>query len=119
MARVHATLPAGEAARATVLAMTYLEAAALEHFGPALRLPAVISGSNNYWLWGPGECTGEVVVALGFSAEYLAERFEYVELAAVIPGGSTPIWDEDRPIWICRRAKQPLRRLWPSLRRIL
>jgi hypothetical protein len=28
-------------------------------------LPRAISGHNNYWLWGPREYTGEIMIMIG------------------------------------------------------
>jgi len=45
------TLPPDEQARAAVVTGNYGEAGAIEHLARDLRIP-VISGHNNYWLWG-------------------------------------------------------------------
>ena len=32
---------------------------------PGLRAPEAISGHNSYYIWGPGDCAGEVVISVG------------------------------------------------------
>ena len=63
---VYAALPPEQHAQACVLTENYGEAGALSLLGAAGRLPPVISGHNNYSLWGPGMCTGEVLILVGY-----------------------------------------------------
>jgi Dolichyl-phosphate-mannose-protein mannosyltransferase len=58
MERVYADLPPTQRVQACVLTSNYGEAGALQQLAPPGRLPPVISGHNNYSLWGPGRCTG-------------------------------------------------------------
>jgi hypothetical protein len=63
--RVYAGLPAAERSQACVLTGNYGEASALSLLGAPGRLPPVISGHNNYYVWGPGRCTGRVLIVVG------------------------------------------------------
>src|SRR5262249_44455431 len=56
--QVYDSLPTAQRAQACVLASNYGEAGALMQLAAPGRLPPVISGHNNYYLWGPGPCTG-------------------------------------------------------------
>ena len=60
------SLPPEEQRHACIFASNYGEAASLEFLGSRLTpgLPPVISGHNNYWLWGQRGCSGEVVIAV-------------------------------------------------------
>ncbi len=58
-------LPPEERAKAVFFGRNYGEAAALDVYGPALGGPPAISGHNNYYLWGPRDFDGSVVIALG------------------------------------------------------
>jgi hypothetical protein len=73
----------GEQARATILTENYGEAGAINFFGDKYGLPEAISGHNNHYLWGPGEATGDVVVAVGLDVDFLRQHFGSVEIAAV------------------------------------
>ena len=47
-------------AKAAVFGQNYGEAGAIDFYGPALGLPSALSAHNSYYLWGPGDWTGEV-----------------------------------------------------------
>lgn len=112
---VHQALPPDEQARATLLVQTYATAATVEVLGPSRGLPPMISSSNQYWLWGPGEARGDVVVVMGYWPELLHQLFEEVQPAGVLRADETPNWTFDRPLWVCRRARAPLAQLWHLL----
>ena len=55
-------LPPAERARAVVFATDYGQASALRFFAPGVP---VVSGHNQYWLWGYGDASGDVILELG------------------------------------------------------
>ena len=69
--QVYAALPPAQRAQACVLTSNYGEAGALSQLAAPGRLPPIISGHNNYYLWGPGTCTGQVLIGVGLSARRL------------------------------------------------
>lgn len=81
--QVYAGLPPAQRAQACVLASNYGEASALLQLSPPGRLPPVISPHNNYYLWGPGTCTGEVLIGVGYSPADFQAAYADVMLAAV------------------------------------
>jgi hypothetical protein len=116
VAGVVRTLPEEDRAKACVFGQNYGEAAAMEYFGPALGLPPAVSAHNSYWLWGPGTCSGEVMIVIGDNRERLEELFESVE-----PRGATTCrdcmpYENGRPIWIARRLRMPMDELWSEIR---
>jgi hypothetical protein len=53
----------------------YGEAGALDVLGTADHLPPVLSGQNNFWIWGPGQASDRTVLvvgALGWLRPYFA-----------------------------------------------
>jgi hypothetical protein len=56
------------------LARNYGEADAINFFGDEYGLPRAISGHNNHYLWGPGDASGEVVIAFGSDGQLLRRR---------------------------------------------
>ncbi len=116
LARVYHSLPPEEQAKCTLFASNYGQAGAIDYFGPALGLPKAISNHNNYFLWGPRNYTGEVVIAIGFQLEELRPLFRQINLAAT-PFHSYAMPDENNlPIYICRQPKISLQKAWPSLK---
>jgi hypothetical protein len=82
------SLPEDERATAAVFVANYGEAGAVEHFAADPRQrEAVLSGHNNYWLWGPGDREVTTVIAVNADEEGLREVFEEVELAARVDCG--------------------------------
>lgn len=115
VARVYQSLPPGQRERVVLLAGNYGEAGALEFYGPALGLPPVVSPAGSYWFFGPGERTGEVVIALGVPAERLRQYFDSVRTVDRI-GHPWAVEEERRvPISLARGARTTLQEVWPSL----
>lgn len=109
-------LPPADRARACVFAQNYGEAGAIDHFGPALGLPPAISGHNSYWLWGPGRCTGEVLLILGGDrADHLA-AFARVDPAGHHRCRDCMPYESDLTIWVARDLRLPLEQAWEGVK---
>lgn len=116
VARVHRTLPPADRDRACVFTGNYGEAGAIDHFGPALGLPPAISGHNSYWLWGPGDCTGDLLLILGGEREDLEQRFAVVEPGGVFRCTDCMPYEDGQTIWIARGLVVPLADAWASVK---
>jgi hypothetical protein len=116
VASVVRTLPPRDRDRACVFGQNYGEAGAIEYFARDLDLPPAISGHNSFWLWGPGSCTGEVVVVIGDHRERLEELFADVRLGAVSRCTDCMPYENGRSIWVARGLRQPLAALWPEVK---
>ena len=115
VARIYNSLPPDERSRTAIFAQNYGEAGAINLFGPRYGLPAAISAHQTHFYWGPRGYTGEIVIVLQGDRDELAEIFESVEQA----GEHHHPWgmdEENRPIYLCRGLKTPLRELWPHLK---
>jgi hypothetical protein len=112
VADVYDKLPAEDRAKACIYTLNYGEAGALNFFGPRYHLPQAISGHNTYWLWGPGSCTGQVVITVGFSQEDLTPAFASVTPAAKISCAHCMPEESDLTVYVCRQPKAPLADLW-------
>lgn len=109
---VYQRLPQVDRARACVYLQDYGQAGAVELFGPRYGLPPAISGHNSYFLWGPGACTGEVVIAFGGQERDYREMFSSVERAAVFTCVDCMPYESDQAIWILRGIRAPLAQFW-------
>jgi len=116
VAEVYASLPEEERAQATILTGNYGEASAINFFGDAYGLPRAISGHNNYYLWGPGDATGEVVIALGIGEEFLRARFEGVEQSAIVTCDHCTSEENDLPVYVLRQPRRPLAEMWADFK---
>ncbi len=111
-----ARLTDDERQRACVFGQNYGEAGAVEYFAPELSLPPAISAHNNWFLWGPGECTLEVLLVIGDDAERLGGLFEEVELGATFDCRDCMPYEDNLPVWIARRPRVDLSALWPRIK---
>ena len=69
--------------RVCIFASNYGEAGAIDFLGPRYEaeLPPAISGQNNYWLWGPRGCTGDLVIAIVHDKpEDLLKKYKSVDI---------------------------------------
>ncbi len=97
-------------------AKTTARAGAIDFFGPDLGLPPAISGHNTYWWWGPGDCSGELVIIIGGDREDHERVFATVEKATTYTCQDCMPYENNKPIWIGRDAQVTIEELWPQLR---
>ncbi len=118
VAKVHASLPPDERARAVVLTHNFGEAGAIDRYGREHGLPAVYSGHNELHVWGPPPETADVVVAVGFTDSGELERTftECAVVAKVDNGLGVENAEQGKPISVCRGLRDSWARLWPSYR---
>lgn len=115
VARVYNTLTPEERAKAGIFAANFGEAGAIDLFGKKYGLPKAISGHQSYWLWGPRNCTGEIIIVVGRSAASLTDSFQSVQKAATLYNPyARP--SENRPILICRGLKWNLKDVWDRVK---
>jgi len=119
VAQVYHALPPEDRARTRVFGQNYGEAGALDFFGPELGLPPALSAHNSYFLWGPGDWTGEVLIVIDDERENLLGLFEEVELAGRTDCADCMPYEDDLPIWVCRGLRRPVAELWPSIKRFI
>jgi len=111
---VYQSLPPEERSQAVIAAQNYGEAGAIEFFGRPSRLP-VISGHNQYFLWGPRGYTGNVVICVGGDCPSSVSRvFQSCSLAATFNAPWIEPYERNLPIMVCRGIKKPLAELWPG-----
>jgi hypothetical protein len=115
-ARVYHSLTPEDQARTAIFANNYGQAGAIDFFGPKYGLPKAISGHQNYFLWGPRNYTGEIVIVLGSGdPENDRKFFESVQIGAEL-NNPNAIQYENRPILLCRGLRGNLQDLWPKLK---
>lgn len=116
VARVVEALTPSERARAVIFTTNYGRAAALELLGPPLghSLPPVVSGHNQYFLWGvPGD--PDVVIALGGARDDYDADFSSVERVATTPKIEHGMpYESEVVIWLLRGPKRPVRELFTT-----
>ena len=116
VAEVYDDLPADQQDKACILTGNYGEAGAIDFFGPAHGLPNAISGHNSYYLWGPGDCTGEVVISVGVPLDLLQEEFGSVERKATVRCGYCMPDENGLPVYVNKEPRMPLKEAWPKFK---
>lgn len=115
VAHVYHSLSPEEQARTAIFCHNYGDAAAIDFFGPQYGLPKAISGHQNYFLWGPRNYTGEIVILIGESEEDVRKEFASVTVAAT-QNNRYAFWYETQPILLCRGLKWNLQAGWPTVK---
>ncbi len=119
VARIRDSLPAGERARASILAANYGEAGAIDLYGAAYGLPKAISGVNSYWARGYGDPPPENLIVVGLSRPYVERNFASCELAGHNTnrfGVKNEESSEHPDIFVCGPTRKPWREFWAKFR---
>jgi Dolichyl-phosphate-mannose-protein mannosyltransferase len=120
VAHVYHHLRPEDRKRAGIFCQNYGEAGAIDFFGSKLGLPAAIAGHQNYFLWGPRDWTGEVVLVLDTSADDEREQFASVEdLGQIVSSPWAMPYERRLHIYLCRDLKMNLREFWPRVKKWL
>jgi hypothetical protein len=115
VSEVYHSLTPEEQAKTAIFGSNYGQAAAVDFFGPQYGLPKAISGHQNYFLWGPRNYTGEIVILLGSTEKDAREQFESVTVAAKLDN-KYALHYENRPILLCRGLKWNLQQGWSRVK---
>lgn len=112
---VYNSLPPNERTKAAIYAQRYGEAAAIDVLGH--NLPPAISGNNQYFLWGPRDHDGSVVIGIDVDPAKWSKWC--TSLRVVAHYGTSPYVmpsERNRPIVLCKVTRPPLPQLWPRLK---
>ena len=115
VAHVYHALTPDERAKAAIFCDNYGEAAAIDFFGRQYGLPKAISGHQNYFLWGPRNYTGEIVILVGQGEDDARKEFASVEIGATLHNPYA-LWYETQPILLCRGLQWNLQTLWTRVK---
>ena len=115
VARAYRSLSPNEQRHTAIFAQNYGEAGAIDFFGAKLGLPPAISGHQNYYLWGPRDYTGDIILVLDDSAEDEREQFQSVEDLGQVQSSPWAMPNEQAlHVFLCRGLKVPLHDFWPK-----
>ena len=114
-ARVYKSLSPEEQTRTAIFANSYGQAGAIDFFGPRLGLPKSICNHQSYWLWGPRDYDGSIVVVLGSDGNGDREHFQSVEAVGRVEHPYSRR-DEHFDIFLCRGLTGDLHQFWPRMK---
>jgi len=115
VAEVYHSLPPEEREKAAIFANNYGEAGAIDLFGERYNLPKAISNHQSYYLWGPRNYDGSIVIILGDKKEDAEELCQSVEERTRV-GEPLAMKEENFNILICRGLKEPFPELWKKIK---
>lgn len=117
VAAVYRSLPPAEQAEVVLYGNNYGQAGALEFYGRQLGLPPVVSLAGSFYLFGPGQRPGKIVIFLGVRRSDLEELgcASLDEVARVKNSWGVPE-ERDVPILVCRGPKLTVQEVWKSER---
>jgi 4-amino-4-deoxy-L-arabinose transferase-like glycosyltransferase len=114
VAGVYDALPLAERSQAVIVVQNYGEAAAIQFFA-AQQLP-VVSGHNQYFLWGTHGYSGNVLIDVNGDCGRDRHLFLSAQKAATFDAPYVMPYEDDVPIMLCRGIKRPLAQIWPSIK---
>ncbi len=116
VARVYEALPEEDRKQCVIFTGTYHEAGAIDFFGKRHGLPPAVTYHNNYHLWGPGDTSWGVVIAVGGRRRGVRkdamDMFDEIVEAGRVSCEYWPPGRNDAPIYVCRKPKRPIAEAW-------
>jgi 4-amino-4-deoxy-L-arabinose transferase-like glycosyltransferase len=110
-------LPQNLKSQACIFTVNYGEASAVNFLGKNLGLPEAISGHNNYYIWGPGSCTGHVIIAVGAPLSALQSAYGNVSLLTTITCQYCMNNENNLPVYLCQSPNfSSVAAFWPQTR---
>ncbi len=116
VAALYAELPPDIRTKTQIFTANYGEAAAIDVLAPSSGLPPVLSGHNQYWLWGPGAWDGTALIDIGGDLEADRPLCGSVTLLGTFSAPYVMPYEDGRQIILCRDLKPPVAELWPQLK---
>ena len=78
-----------------------------------------MSGHNSYWLWGPGDFDGSVLIIIGGDRADNAAFFDSLEVVGTTESRYSMPYERGLEVSIARRPKMSLQGVWPRLKMYL
>jgi hypothetical protein len=112
VAAAYNALPPEDRAKAAIVTIDYGEAAALDYYGAADGLPPVLSGQNQYYLWGAHGHDGSIMLHINGKAERWTRACVSAEVVGTFGAPYAMPYENNRPIVLCRGLKANLSNTW-------
>jgi hypothetical protein len=111
------SLPASLRSQACIFSSNYGEASAVNFFGGSFGLPKAISGHNNYYVWGPDSCTGQVLITIGIPLSTMQQAYGNVTTLTTNECSFCISYEQALPIYLCTSPNfTSLATLWSGVR---
>lgn len=112
VAAVYNTFSENDKKKCAIISSNYGRCGAIDFFGSEYGLPKSIGTHNNYWIWGPRDYNGDVLIILGGQIEDHKDDFESVVLAGVSACEHCMPYENNVNIFVCRNLKHEVKDVW-------
>jgi hypothetical protein len=116
VARAFNQLTPEEQSRCAIFADNYGRCAAIDFFGAKYGLPKSIGSHNSYWVWGPRQYPGAIVLVLGGNPEDCRRNFEEVTVIDTASCTYCMPYENHLTISVCRKLKRPMHEVWAEIK---
>jgi hypothetical protein len=116
VSKVYTSLSPEDQKRAKVFAQNYGEAGSIDFFSKKYPLPPVICPHNNFWYWGYGDTTRDIIIAIGGSKGDYLSTFSFVDEAGSIHSDYAIPYENNLKIFICKGMKSSPKDVWNRVR---
>ena len=117
VSEVYQSLLEEEKLHTVIFAGNYGEAGALEYFSKKYPLARIMSPHNNYWYWGLRDSANiTTAIVLGGKADDHKKSSDDVRQAAIVRSTYAIPYENNLPVYICRKIKRPFSEIWRSAR---
>ena len=115
VAHVYNGLSAEDKTKVGIWGDWYGPAAAIDVLGAKYGLPHAVSGHMNYYLWGPGEYSWDVMIFVTGAMDQLKSLFWEVDMKTVIQNDYAMPYNRNI-IYVCRGPRMPPASIWKYLK---
>jgi hypothetical protein len=117
LSQAYSTLPASVKSQACIFTSNYGEASAVNFLGKNLGLPKAISGHNNYYIWGPDSCSGQVLITVGVSLSTIKQAYKNITALTTLTCEYCISYEQILPVYLCMAPNfTSLQGLWTGVR---
>ena len=117
LSKAYVTLSVDIRNQACIFTSNYGEASAVNFFGRSMGLPQAISGHNNYYIWGPDSCTGQVLITIGVSLSTAQQAYKNVTTLTTLLCQYCISYEQNLPVYLCTNPNfSSLATAWPGVR---
>jgi hypothetical protein len=92
---------------ACIFTSNYGEASAINFRGASYDLPKAISGHNNYYIWGPSSCNGQVILTIGLSLLDDLKSYHNVTQVGIVTCVYCMNDENNLPVYLCTNPIAP------------
>lgn len=117
LARAYDRLDLRDRLHCVIFASHYGFAGAIDFYREKYDLPPARASHNNYWLWGPGEKPGNVVLSVGLPGTTMLKYFASVAVMDTVRSKYAMPYETNVPVLLCREPYRKLPEIWPALKR--